>query len=70
MIHAGPHRWALIFPFLVGLFLIWFAIQSGPFYPRHHLPTDSPTSAWKVRIILIPLGVFLAAFSVIGWLRR
>lgn len=70
MLYAEQHRWAFIFPFLGGLVLIWFALQRGPFYPRHHLPNDSPTAAWKVRIVLIPLGLLLAICSVIGWTRR
>ncbi len=57
------HHWLFIAPFLGGLGAVWFALQSGPFYPRHHTPDSKPTPAWKVRAVYIPLGILFAAVA-------
>jgi len=57
------HHWVFIFPFLGGVAAIWFALQPGPFYPRHHTPESRPTSTRTIRAIYIPAGIVFSAVA-------
>ena len=57
------HHWVFIFPFLGGVAAIWFALQPGPFYPRHRTAESRPTATRTVRAIYIPAGI---VFSVVA----
>jgi hypothetical protein len=63
MVSDPAHNWVFVFPFFAGIGLIWFALQPGPFYRRHHTPQDKATPVWKIRLVYIPLGLLLALIS-------
>ena len=62
-IQDAAHHWVFIFPFLSGVAAIWFALQPGPFYPRHHTAESRPTATRTVRAIYIPAGIVFSAVA-------